>query len=133
MRNRIVKVLVAVVLAMCCSIAYAVEKSDITAGAKGIIADAKTKKPLKNQEVELFKVDKIEGGNVFFSGKAITSKTDKTGVFVFKNVPVGKYLIGVSSGIIKAAPGSYKKNAKKDVIEIVPDKIVDLGTILHGE
>jgi len=131
MRNRIANLLVLALLVVTCSVAYAIEKNDNNSGAKGILINAKTKKPIKNVKVQLLKVDKVEGDNVFFSGTPVTSSTDKAGVFVFKNVPVGKYLFVINSGIISAASGSYQKNANKNyVIDIYRDTVFDLGETL---
>jgi hypothetical protein len=117
-----------------CSIVYAAEKSDITTGARGILVDSKTKKPLKNIQLELFRVDKIENQKVFFSGKPKIATTDKDGVFIFKNLKVGKYSIGLQSGVVMAPSGCYdtyknKEELNKHILEIVPSKIIDLGTI----
>lgn len=84
--------LIIVSFSLCCNLGFTAEKSS-TGNIKGTLVDEKTEKPISNLELQIVKSDKVVGDKIFISGRSIEAKSDKNGAFVFKNVPVGKYIL----------------------------------------
>jgi len=82
-----------------------------TTGITGKVVDSKTQKPLQNVVASI-------------QNTVLTTLTDGTGVFVFKDVPVGSQLVQIKSS-------GYKDQLL--VVEVEAGKTTDLGVIVFEE
>lgn len=100
-----------------------------TGQVKGRLVDEKTQQPIVEKQVFLPLAEETNGQvSISFAADTPETRSDSSGVFLFEDIPPGKYGLGAYLGGFTPST-LVKEQGGLIVFEVTAGQVIDLGTI----